>query len=160
MLGLALGGAEDCLFLNVWAPTAAIQQAGNSSKEQLLPVLVWIHGGGYALGDASSLDMSGFVTESGNSVIVVAMQYRLGAFGFLASPEVNKRGVLNAGLLDQRLALEWIQENIAAFGGDRERVTISGESAGGGSVLLHALAENGGIGTRLFKNVSASHRLA
>ena len=78
---------------------------------------------------------------------------QLGAFGFLSSAEVKERGVLNAGLLDQKVALQWVQDHISKFGGDPERVTIAGESAGGGSVLLHAIAEDGGLGTKLFKNV-------
>jgi len=72
----------------------------------------------------------------------------------LASPEIRSRGALNAGILDQRFALEWVQEHIHKFRGDPERVTIAGLSAGGGSVLLHAIANDGRDGTRLFKNVS------
>jgi len=79
---------------------------------------------------------------------------QLGAFGWLASPEVKAKGVLNAGLLDQNLALRWVQQHISKFGGDPARVTITGESAGAGSVLLHALAKNGELGTSLFTNVS------
>jgi poly(3-hydroxybutyrate) depolymerase len=78
---------------------------------------------------------------------------QLGVFGFAASPEIKSRGVLNAGLLDQKFALEWVQKNIDKFGGDPSRVTIGGVSAGAGSVLLHAIAQNGSIGTKLFKNV-------
>jgi len=78
---------------------------------------------------------------------------QLGAFGFASSPEIKSRGVLNAGLLDQKLALEWVQTHISKFGGDPDRVTIFGESAGAGSVLLHSVALNGTLGTKLFKNV-------
>lgn len=83
---------------------------------------------------------------------------QLGAFGFLASAEVNSRGVLNAGLLDQRFALEWVRDHISKFGGDPSRVTVAGESAGGGSVLLHAIARKGSMGISLFKNVSQPHQ--
>jgi len=98
--------------------------------------------------------MSDFLSANDNGMIAVVIQYRLGAFGFAASPELKKRGVLNAGLLDQKFALEWIQDHIAQFGGDPRRVTISGESAGGGSVALHAVAEGGALGTSLFQNVN------
>lgn len=81
------------------------------------------------------------------------IQYRLGAFGFLSSPEVKEHGELNAGLLDQRFALEWVQEHIAKFGGDPSRVTVAGESSGAGSVMHHALAY-GGKESNLFTNVS------
>jgi acetyl esterase/lipase len=72
----------------------------------------------------------------------------------MSSAEVKSKGVVNAGLLDQVFALEWVQKNIGLFGGDKTRVTISGESAGGGSVMYHALGEGGAMGQKLFKNVS------
>ena len=81
---------------------------------------------------------------------------KLGAFGFLSSNEVKDRGVLNAGLLDQEFGLQWVQKHIALFGGDPDRVTIGGESAGGGSVMQHAIARDGNLGTTLFQNVSRS----
>lgn len=79
--------------------------------------------------------------------------FQLGAFGFLASEEINENGLLNAGLNDQAFAFSWVQEYISAFGGDPSRVTISGESAGGGSVMYHAMAQQATLGTTLFKNV-------
>ncbi|KAM7210052.1 alpha/beta-hydrolase [Rhypophila decipiens] len=141
-------GSEDCLYLSVYSGATA-------SATALLPVLVMFHGGGYGAGDGTQ-DMSGFVGANGNGVVAVVVQYRLGAFGFLASPEVKAKGVLNAGLLDQNFALQWVQKHIAKFGGDPERVTIVGESAGAGSVLLHALARNGELGASLFKNMIAA----
>jgi acetyl esterase/lipase len=79
---------------------------------------------------------------------------QLGAFGFLSSEDVKANGALNAGLLDQRFSLEWVQKNIHRFGGDRSRVTIHGVSAGGGSVMLHSMANGGSDGDQLFDQVS------
>jgi carboxylesterase type B len=90
--------SEDCLFLNVQAPA-------NASN---LPVLVWIHGGGYGYGSGRQ-DFSDLLTTNGNNFVVVAIQYRLGPFGFLASDELFRRGAVNAGLLDQLFALHWVQ---------------------------------------------------
>lgn len=92
------------------------------------------------------------MNTNANEFITVEIQYRLGAFGFLSSEEVQANGQLNAGLLDQRRALEWVQEHINDFGGDPSRVTIGGESAGAGSVMFHALGY-GGKQTDLFSNV-------
>jgi carboxylesterase type B len=132
---------EDCLFLNVYAP----QNATN------LPVLVWIHGGGYGLGNGQQ-DMQAIINTNNGSFIGVAIQYRLGAFGFLSSDEVDRFGSVNAGILDQTFALQWVQQYIAAFGGDPRSVTISGESAGGGSVMLQTMAYGGTLGTSLFRS--------
>jgi carboxylesterase type B len=98
---LFIPGHEDCLFLNVYAPS--------STTDAPWPVLVWIHGGGYGEGDATQ-DLSGLLsaTSHAHPIIAVSIQYRLGAFGFLASAEVQRRGQLNAGLLDQRAALQWV----------------------------------------------------
>ncbi|ORY07129.1 Alpha/Beta hydrolase protein [Clohesyomyces aquaticus] len=137
-------GTEDCLFLNVYAPA-------NIDPLNKLPVLVWIHGGGYGYGDATQ-DMAEIIQSNNKGFVVVTIQYRLGAFGFLSSEEVKSKGVVNAGLLDQAFALAWIQTHIGKFGGDRTKVTISGESAGAGSVMYHALAKGGSLGTSLWKN--------
>ncbi|KAK6524937.1 hypothetical protein TWF281_011827 [Arthrobotrys megalospora] len=136
-----IGGNEDCLFLNVYAP----------SGKKNLPVLVWIHGGGYGFGDGSQ-DLTTIIKENGNTFVGVSIQYRLGAFGFLSSQDVKNYGVPNAGILDQNLALQWVKKNIKLFGGDPSQVTISGNSAGGGSVMLHNMAYGGTLGTSLFQN--------
>jgi para-nitrobenzyl esterase len=121
--------SEDCLYLNVWTPA----RSGN----QRLPVMVWIHGGGYIAGSGSSQVYDGQELAR-HGVVVVTINYRLGPFGFLAHPLLSKEsehGVSgNYGLLDQIAALFWVKRNIAAFGGDPNNVTIFGESAGAGSV--------------------------
>jgi hypothetical protein len=89
-------------------------------------------------------------------LVVVTIQYGLGAFRFASSSEIKSRGVLNAGLMDQVFALQWVQKNIAKFGGNPDRVTIADESVGGGSAMLHAIAQGGSLGTALFKNVYSS----
>ncbi|KAI0889557.1 putative carboxylesterase [Annulohypoxylon maeteangense] len=137
-------GDEDCLYLNVYA-------APNATS---LPVLVWIHGGGYSVFGAA-YDPSIWMNTNNNGFIVVEIQYRLGAFGYLASDDVKAGGRLNAGLLDQRFALEWVQEHISKFGGDPTRVTIGGESSGAGSIIYHALAY-GGKESNLFNNIIAA----
>ena len=121
--------SEDCLYLNVWTPTPA--------PAEKLPVMIWIHGGAYQLGRGSSPLYDGRkLAEKG--VIVVSINYRLGPLGFLALPELTKESGHgssgNYGLLDQQAAMQWVQKNISAFGGDPSRVTIFGESAGAMSV--------------------------
>ncbi|KAI4235596.1 MAG: hypothetical protein LQ352_008077 [Teloschistes flavicans] len=121
-------GNEDCLFLNVFAPQGKTN----------LPVLVYIHGGGYGSGQAN-YDLSEIINTNNNSFIGVTIQYRLGAFGFLSSDEVNRYGAVNAGIRDQTFALQWVQSYIGLFGGNASQVTISGESAGGSSrKILHS----------------------
>jgi carboxylesterase type B len=116
-----------------------------SSSTPLLPVLVWIHGGGLFAGSSADpqYNLSGIVRLSQDMfqpIVAVSLNYRLGVWGFLQAPELlaeGDSGGTNAGLLDQRLALRWVRENIASFGGDPERVTIWGESAGAQSIALH-----------------------
>jgi para-nitrobenzyl esterase len=120
---------EDCLYLNVWSPS--------ETPDSKLPVLVVFHGGGFAAGSASEPRTDGeWFARQG--IVVVAPNYRLGVFGFLAHPELTAesggRGSGNYGMLDQVAALEWVRDNIAAFGGDPGNVTINGESAGSMSV--------------------------
>lgn len=137
---------EDCLFLNVQAPANATGP---------LPVLVWIHGGGYGAGNGRQ-DFAAIINANNDSFVGVSIQYRLGAFGFLASDEVYRKGVVNAGLLDQHFALQWVQSYISLFGGNASQVTISGESAGGGSVMLLDMAYGGTLGNSLFVNSIAA----
>lgn len=123
--------SEDCLALNIWTPAP---RAG-----QRLPVLVWIHGGGYTNGSAAMpLYWGDRLARRG--IVVVSVAYRLGVFGFLAHPQLTaesaRHGSGNYGLMDQMAALQWVQKNIAAFGGDPARVTIAGQSAGAMSVSL------------------------
>ncbi|KAH8989912.1 carotenoid ester lipase precursor [Lactarius hatsudake] len=138
--------SEDCLTLNVMAP------AGVKSGSKL-PVVVWIYGGGFEEGSSAFYDGSVIVNRSitlHQPVVYVSMNYRLAAFGFLASKEVKDAKVGNLGLWDQRLALHWVQKYIHAFGGDPSKVTIWGESAGAISVSLQMLA-NGGKTEGLFR---------
>ncbi|XP_024106194.2 acetylcholinesterase isoform X2 [Pongo pygmaeus] len=123
--------SEDCLYLNVWTPYPR--------PTSPTPVLVWIYGGGFYSG-ASSLDVyDGRFLVQAERTVLVSMNYRVGAFGFLALPG-SREAPGNVGLLDQRLALQWVQENVAAFGGDPTSVTLFGESAGAASVGMHLLS--------------------
>jgi len=144
--------SEDCLYLNVWTPA--------ESPDESLPVMVWIHGGGFTTG-AGNISIYNGRNLAEQGVVVVNFNYRLGPFGFLALPELSQEspnGVSgNYGMLDQIAALEWVQQNIEVFGGDPNSVTIFGESAGGASVcdlmaspladgLFHgAIVESGGF---------------
>jgi len=129
----APGVSEDCLFLNVWTP----QAPDGNARRGALPVLVYIHGGAYTSGSGTVPVYNG-ANLAKQGIVVVTINYRLGALGFLAHPELTaaQGGASgNYAIADQIEALRWIQRNIAAFGGDPARVTISGQSAGGGSVL-------------------------
>lgn len=127
-MGASCAEVEDCLFLNVWTPAA---DAGAK-----LPVMLFIHGGAYTMGSAPD---AATLAKKGN-VVTVTINYRLGVFGFMAHPALaaepgNVAG--NYGLLDQQLAMQWVRDNISAFGGDPSNVTLFGESAGAGSVCAH-----------------------
>ena len=122
--------SEDCLYLNVWTPVA-------SNTEARLPVMFWIHGGGYVNGYGHEIEFDG--TEYAKlGVVLVTINYRLGMCGFLAHPLLNEEnggnGSGNYGLFDQLEALKWVKRNISAFGGDPDNVTVFGQSAGAGSV--------------------------
>ncbi|KAL1743320.1 Alpha/Beta hydrolase protein [Schizophyllum fasciatum] len=128
-------GSEDCLKLNIYAPADA-------KEDSKLPVLVYIHGGGYIYGNPAAFPFEHWV-ELNPNVVIASVYYRLDSLGFLAAPEFaddSSLGDLNAGFLDQRAALQWVQEHISKFGGDPSQVTINGESAGGASVELHLVA--------------------
>lgn len=148
VMGVQGGLDEDCLYLNVWAPTSA--------KD--LPVMVWIHGGAFTTG-SGSMPLYDGSRSAAKGVVVVTINYRLGPLGFMAHPELTKEGggsSGNYGIRDQIAALQWVRANIAGFGGDPANVTIFGESAGGYSVnilgvsppargLFHrAISESGG----------------
>ncbi|RFU30422.1 hypothetical protein B7463_g5903, partial [Scytalidium lignicola] len=132
----------ECLNLNIYAPLDAIE------GEKRLPVLVWIHGGAFTYGDGGCESDGNYLVRRsvalGKPIVVVSLSYRLGYFGFLTSKELKEEarafgevGFSNQGLYDQRLGLQWIQQNIHFFGGDGWRVTAAGESAGAYSVFAH-----------------------
>lgn len=118
--------SEDCLLLNIWVPS--------QRNTSLFPVRVWLHGGGYTAGSSNDYDARNLSNLSQS--IIVTINYRLGIFGFFPLPTVETR---NIGWLDQQLALQWVQENIAAFNGDKTNVLLFGQSAGGGSTVAHLL---------------------
>jgi len=129
MIFRSAGKSEDCLYLNVWTPA--------KSAGEKLPVLVYFYGGGFNAGDGSEYRYDG-ESMAQKGIVSVTVNYRLGIFGFLAHPELTAESPThssgNYGLMDQHAALVWVQKNIAAFGGDPEKVTIGGESAGSMSV--------------------------
>ncbi len=133
MFGGDTNFSEDCLHLNVWTPA--------KSAREKLPVMVWIYGGAF-IGGQTSLAVYDGTRLAEKGVVLVSVAYRVGPFGFLAHPELSKesggKGSGNYGLLDQIAGLKWVRENIAKFGGDPQRVTIFGESAGGISVSMLA----------------------
>lgn len=143
--------SEDCLYLNVWTPAA-------DSKAR--PVMVWIHGGAFVMGSGAFPFYSGAKLAS-EGVVVVTINYRLGPFGFLYVPALmgERYGeATNLGLQDQVMALRWIREHIADFGGDPDRITIFGESAGGMSVgCLLASPESSGLFRRAIAQSGAAH---
>src|SRR3989338_3954647 len=119
--------SEDCLYLNIWTP--------QTSQQQALEVLVWIHGGSFTSGAGSMYDGSFWAEQSlqlNVSIIIVTINYRLGSLGFFSDESTGLKG--NFGLMDQLEALRWVKSNIAAFGGDPNKVTVDGESAGGMSI--------------------------
>lgn len=151
LLGVPAPFSEDCLYLNIWSPA--------KTDDERLPVMVWIHGGAFAIGSTSQPLYDG-ARLANKGVIVVSVGYRVGVFGFLAHPDLTAEGggvSGNYGLRDQIAGLQWVRDNIAAFGGDPMCVTIFGESAGAHSVcaltaapkakgLFHrAIAESGGM---------------
>jgi len=125
-IGLAPGGDEDCLYLNVFVP---------SGETEPMPVLIWYTGGAFVFGGASWYGPNFWM---GHKIIIVVVNYRLGPLGFLTLGTDSAPG--NMGLLDQRMAMEWVRDNIEVFGGDPGQVTIAGESAGSFSTFYHLLS--------------------
>nr|CAA45958.1 triacylglycerol lipase [Limtongozyma cylindracea] len=136
---VVLPNDEDCLTINVIRPPGTRASAG-------LPVMLWIFGGGFELGGSSLFPGDQMVAKSvlmGKPVIHVSMNYRVASWGFLAGPDIQNEGSGNAGLHDQRLAMQWVADNIAGFGGDPSKVTIYGELAGSMSTFVHLVWNDG-----------------
>ena len=127
--------SEDCLYLNIFAPANAYL----NRTSQLVPILVYIHGGGFTAGRTANDKFEGSTLAAHSGVIVITIQYRVDSFGFLHLSDSDAIG--NQGFLDQHLALRWIYENADRFGGDRSKITLSGESAGSFSVGFHLFYE-------------------
>jgi cholinesterase len=121
--------SEDCLWVNIWTKP----QTGEKKKA----VLLWIYGGGFNMGDSGSANTNGASFANNQDLVVASINYRINIFGYPGAPTLASK---NPGFLDQRLGIEWVRDNIAAFGGDPERITIYGESAGGASVDHYAYA--------------------
>lgn len=143
--------SEDCLYLNIWVPQKyRLRHKGDGSpggnggpRNGLLPLLVWIYGGGFMSGTATLDVYNADIMAATSNVIIASMQYRVGAFGFLYLNKHftnSEEAPGNMGLWDQALALRWLRDNAEAFGGDPELITIFGESAGGSSVSLHLIS--------------------
>jgi para-nitrobenzyl esterase len=137
-LDLGAPQGDDCLTLNVWASSDTEPGDGK-------PVMVWVHGGAYVLGSSAQPLYHGRALAGGGEAMIVTVNYRLGAFGFLDMSSFGSQFASNLGLRDVLFALQWVRDNIAAFGGDPDRVTLFGESAGGGIVttLLASPAADG-----------------
>ncbi|KAL6870408.1 Alpha/Beta hydrolase protein [Trichoderma novae-zelandiae] len=125
--------SEDCLFLDVQAPTTATVHSS-------LPVFLYIQGGGFNLNSNPNTNASGLIINSGHDIVVVSLNYRVGPYGFMTDSD---KIVPNNGLRDQRKVLEWVQKHISQFGGDPQHVTLGGSSAGAASVTYHLTADNG-----------------
>lgn len=157
--------SEDCLYLNVWTPA-------KSTKEKL-PVLMWIYGGGFVSGSSACAIYDGEALAK-QGIIFISINYRVGVFGFFSHPELSKESKNHASgnysLMDQLAALKWIKENIAAFGGDPDKVTIAGQSAGSFAVqalvasplskglFRGAIAHSGASMNRFSKNLSEAEK--
>lgn len=143
--------SEDCLYLNIWSPAV---------REEPLPVMVWIHGGTFVTGAGSQPQFDGTSFAERGNVILVSINYRLGPFGFMHLSPFGEELSSNQGLLDQIAALKWVKENIAAFGGDPQRVTVFGESAGSMSIAaLLAMPAAKGLFCRAIMQSGAAQTL-
>ncbi|CAF0959318.1 unnamed protein product [Adineta steineri] len=133
---------EDCLYLNVWAPSIA------SSNSSGYPVMLWIHGGAFIEGSSSQaiydgLSWTNAAIQENNSFIMVSFNYRLSVMGFFSQTTLlndNGKPIANQGITDQRMAMKWVQDNIAQFGGNKNSITLMGESAGSQSVCIHMVS--------------------
>ena len=133
---------EDCLYLNIWAPSMP------SPRSTGYPVMLWIHGGGLVAGSSTTVIYDGLswtnaAIQVNRSFIMVSMNYRLNVLGFFAQSALvdeNEKAIANQGITDQRMAMKWVQDNIAQFGGDKNSVTLMGESAGAESVCIHIVS--------------------
>lgn len=144
--------SEDCLYLNIWSP---------ADKDEPLPVMVWIHGGTFVTGAGSQPQFDGTSFAERGNVVLVTINYRLGLFGFMHLSPFGDGLSSNQGLLDQIAALEWVQHNIAAFGGDPQRVTVFGESAGSMSIAaLLAMPAAKGLFSRAIMQSGAAQTLS
>ncbi|ULE32462.1 carboxylesterase/lipase family protein [Mycobacterium sp. IDR2000157661] len=150
-LDLGAPQGEDCLSLNVWASSDTEPGAGK-------PVLVWVHGGAYLLGSSAQPLYHGRALASGGDALIVTVNYRLGALGFLDLSSHGDQFATNPGLRDVLFALQWVRDNIAGFGGDPDRVTLFGESAGAGVIttLLCSPAADGLFGAAIAQSSPAT----
>ncbi|KAL4872176.1 hypothetical protein BDV12DRAFT_211123 [Aspergillus spectabilis] len=132
------GTSEDCLFLDVYAPTGL-----RGAPRKLLPVLIFIQGGGFNSNGNPNYNGTGLIQASNMDIVVVNFNYRVGPYGFLSGAEISKNGSVNNGLKDQIQVLKWVQKHIREFGGDPDHVVIGGDSAGAASITLLLSAYNG-----------------
>lgn len=131
--------SEDCLSINIWRPEG-------TKEGDNLPVMVWIHGGAYQFGSPPAFPGDPYIKtsmEMKQPVIFVSVPYRMGPYGFLGGSAIHKEGSSNVGFLDQRLGLQWVADNIYSFGGNPDKVTLIGESAGAMSIGFHLVAYGG-----------------
>jgi para-nitrobenzyl esterase len=129
--------SEDCLFLNVYTPV-------HTAPQSKLPVMVWVHGGAFVAGAANIYDGSNLIAAAHNNVIVVTLNYRLAVFGLLSGDTLKREGHgVNYALRDQEVAFQWVKLHIPLFGGDPDRITAFGESAGAKSVFAHLISRDG-----------------
>ncbi|KAK7947001.1 uncharacterized protein PG986_011322 [Apiospora aurea] len=139
IIGPRLEESEDCLTANVFRQAGAAAATGEKGSKKLLPVAIYMHGGAFNRGSAAMHDTASMVGWSAAPFVAVSFGYRIGALGFLPSGLSAKEGALNLGLKDQILMMEWVQENIHLFGGDKDNVTLIGLSAGAHSIGHHLL---------------------
>ena len=137
--GASVPQSEDCLFLDLYVPGKAVREPNTYS----LPIVVWVYGGAAVFGSKEMYPGTGIVADSNNGLIYAAGNYRVGTFGFLAGTTMEQEGFPNAGLADQRAVFDWIYKYAPLFGGDKESISIWGESAGAGSIY-HQLVWQGG----------------